>query len=83
MKVSGDLIQHRKTQSLHEKTLIGPKKAVFNFFQWSMGGGFDPGTPLRAYATASQKRKVSLFLLRHSESFSTLRKLDSTEKHDN
>ena len=31
----GNLIQHRKTQSLYEKTLIGPKRAVFNFFQSS------------------------------------------------
>ena len=42
------------TLSLYEKTLIGPKRAVFNFFQSSMGG-IDPGTPLpRAYATAQQ-----------------------------
>ena len=45
MKVSrdyiGNLMQHRKTQSLSEKTLIGRKRAVFNIFQSSMGGGFD------------------------------------------
>ena len=50
MKVSrdhmGNLIQHRKTQSLYENTLIGPKRAVFNFFQSSMGGGgLTPETP--------------------------------------
>ena len=49
MKVSrdyiGNLIQHRKTQSLCEKTLIGPKRAVFNFFQSSMGGGLTPKIP--------------------------------------
>ena len=55
MKVSrdyiGDLIQHRKTQSLYEKTLIGPKYVVFNFFQSSMGGGLTrkplPPSPVR------------------------------------
>ena len=55
MKVSrdyiGNLIQHRKTQSLYEKRLIGPKRAVFNFFQSSIGGVLTPETP-RAYATA-------------------------------
>ena len=50
MKVSrdyiGNLIQHRKTQSLYEKRLFGPKRAVFNFFQTSTGGGgLTPETP--------------------------------------
>ena len=49
MKVSRgyicNLIQHRKTPSLYEKTLIGPKRAVFNFFQSSMGGGGWPPNP--------------------------------------
>ena len=54
MKVSRDyicnLIQHRKTQSLYEKKLIGPKRAVYNFFQSSMGGGLThkiPPPPVR------------------------------------
>ena len=52
MKVSrdhiGNLIQHRKTQSLYEKTektLIGQKRTVFNFFQSSMGGFLTPEPP--------------------------------------
>ena len=49
MKVSRDyirnLIQHRKTQSLNEKRLIGPKRAVFNFFLSPMEGGLIPETP--------------------------------------
>ena len=50
MKVSrdyiGNLIQRRKTLSLYEKTLIGPKRAVFNFFRTSMGGFSPPKPPL-------------------------------------
>ena len=41
----GNLIQHRKTQSLYEKALIGPKRAVFSFFQSSMGGFSSPKPP--------------------------------------
>ena len=60
MKVSrdytGNLIQHRKTQSLYEKTIIGPKRAVFNFFQSSMGGVLIPEPPPRAYAAAQNTK---------------------------
>ena len=58
MKVSrdyiGNLIQHRKTQSLYEKRLIGTKRAVYIFSNRQWGGGFDPRNPPppRAYATA-------------------------------
>ena len=60
MKVSrdyiGNLIQHRKSQSLYEKTLIGPKRAVFNFFQLSMGVGVDPRNPPPLVRTPLVKR---------------------------
>ena len=54
----GNLIERRKTQSLYEKTLIGPKRAVFNFSnrQW---GSFDYP---RAYATAYMKLQFSGFI---------------------
>ena len=56
MKVFRDYIDNlkkrRKTQSLYEKTLIGPKRAVLIFSnrQWG-GGGVDPRNPPPAYAT--------------------------------
>ena len=66
MKVSrdyvGNLIQLRKTQSLYEKRLIGPKRAVFNFFQSSMGGVLTPETP-RAYATGVKNKPASLLVV--------------------
>ena len=60
MKVSrdyiGKLTQHRTTQSLHEKALIGPKKAVFNFFRWSMGG-LTPEPPSPSVRTPLRLKK--------------------------
>ena len=58
MKVSrdyiGNLIQHRKTQSLYEKRLISPKRAVFNFSnrQWWGLIAEPPPPPPSTYATA-------------------------------
>ena len=43
----GSLIQHRKTQSLYEKMLIGPKRAVFDFFPIVKGGSLTPEPPVR------------------------------------
>ena len=63
---TGNLIERRKTQSLYEKTLIGPKRAVFNFFQSSMGGGWPPKpspphvrTPLRAWDLRKNLRPLA------------------------